>query len=188
MRRVQFAGHKLGFEMGWLGSSFQASKPAARKLGGALGWWGDHSLGPSLTHPPWPCPSWKTKNHRPTVGQVCWATCQGGGGRGAWERRAHVRQRPGRRSLPRRRVTEKAAGECCCGVRSLGSDQPVVSTLPHPGAKMTAQSEGGGAECGEEAQAWETKPASSPSPLMGSQGRRGGWRRAPSHRNRTAFG
>lgn len=71
------------------------------------------------------------------------------------------------RSLPRRRVTQRAAGECC-GVRSLGSDQPVVNILPHQGARMTAQSAGGGAECGEEVQAWETKPASSLSPLMGS--------------------
>lgn len=39
---------------------------------------------------------------------------------------------------------------------------------------MTAQRGGGGAECGEEVQAWETKPASSLSPLMGSQGRRRG--------------
>lgn len=35
---VQFAGHKLVFRMGWLGGSFPALKPAARKLGGALGW------------------------------------------------------------------------------------------------------------------------------------------------------
>lgn len=40
---------------------------------------------------------------------------------------------------PRRRVTKRAAGECG-GVRSLGSDQPVVNILPHQGAKMTAQS------------------------------------------------
>lgn len=79
------------------------------------------------------------------------------------------KEQPGQRSLPRRRVTERALGECC-GVRSLGSDQLVVNILPHQGAKMTAQREGGGAECGEEVQAWETKPASSPSPLMGSQG------------------
>lgn len=85
----------------------------------------------------------------------------------------HVRQKPRHRSLPRRRVTERAAGECC-GVRSLGSDQPVVNILPHQGAKMTAQSEGGGVECGEEVQAWETKTASSLSPLMGSQGQRRG--------------
>lgn len=39
---------------------------------------------------------------------------------------------------------------------------------------MTTQREGGGAERGEEVQAWETKPASSLSPLMGSQGQRRG--------------
>lgn len=80
-----------------------------------------------------------------------------------------MRQKPGHRSLPGRRVTERAVGECC-GARSLGSDQPVVNILPHRGAEMTAQSEAGGAECGEEVQAWETKPASSLSPLMGSRG------------------
>lgn len=39
---------------------------------------------------------------------------------------------------------------------------------------MTAQGEGGGVECGEEVQAWETKTASSLAPLMGSQGQRRG--------------
>lgn len=84
-----------------------------------------------------------------------------------------MRQKPGHWSLPRRRVTGRAVGECC-GVKSLGSDQPAVNILPHQGAKMTAQSEGGGAECGEEVQAWETKPASSLSPLMGSRGQQRG--------------
>lgn len=139
---------------------------------------GDHSFGSPLTHPPWLCQRRKRKkkkNHRPTVGQPWWATCQGGGGNRAWEKRTDIsKEKPGQRSLPRRRVTERALGECC-GVRSLGSDQPAVNILPHQGAKMTAQCEGGGAECGEEVQAWETKPASSLSPLMGSQG----WRRGP---------
>lgn len=59
-------------------------------------------------------------------------------------------------------------------MRSLGSDQLVVNILPHQGAKMTAQRECGGAECGEEVHAWETKSASFLSPLMGSQGQRRG--------------
>lgn len=116
--------------MGWLDSSFRASKPATRKSGGAPGWRGGPQPGLSLAAPVW----LKSQIH-------CRSTVLGHLPRRWWQQRLGMEGVGEAEAGP---PGHRGAAGADCGATSLL--RPACGQHPPtPGAKMTERC-GGGAQ------------------------------------------